>query len=153
MLLYRPPRAPDLPASMSILKEAFMASFQPSHCLSRPAQQSPCTPHLAATCEALPVPDGLEEWVAGCSLYVVSTAAISNTNSSSCQYKGHGCAICNLTFINSAAVCAARCWEARKINWFCHEYPGELFVSNSVRGSNRIPGEGCTRRAGQLHRT
>lgn len=81
----------------------------------------------------------------GCSLYVVSTAAMSNTNSSSCQYKGHGCAICNLTFLNnSAAVCPARCWEARKINWFCHEYPGGLFVSNTERGSSRIPREECT---------
>lgn len=141
VLPYPPPRVPDLPASMSILN--IFASFQSPHYLSKPAQQSPHTLHLAAKCEVLPSPDGLEEWVGG--VYVVSTAATSNINSSSCQCKGCGCAICNLTFMNnSAAVCAAKCWEARKINWFCPEYPGGLFVSNAEWGSSRIPREGCT---------
>lgn len=121
----------------------FFSSFQPPCYLSRPAQQSPHTLHLAATWEALPSPDGLEEWVGGCSLF--STAAMSNTNSSICQSKGCGCAICNLTFMNNCAtVCAARCWEARKINWFCHEHPVGLFVSNAEQGSSRIPRKGCT---------
>lgn len=45
---------------------------------------------------------------------------------------------------NSAAVCAARCWEARKINWFCREHPGGLFVSNAEQDTSRIPRKGCT---------
>lgn len=54
---------------------------------------------------------------------------------------------------NSTAVCAARCWEARKINWFCHEYPGGLFVSNAEQGSTESQERDAERRVGHLHRT
>lgn len=124
----------------------FFASFQTPHYLSRPAQQSPHTLH---TWQPRVKPSQAQkDWRSGwevvlCMLFLQLPCL--NTNSSSCQYKGRGCVICNLTFMNnSAAVCAAKCWEARKINWFCHEYPRGLFVSNAEWGSSRIPQDGCT---------
>lgn len=108
--LHPPPRAPCLPVPVYIPN---IVSVHSASALSRlSCSAKPTYPafgsHLCSSSKPM-------RMARGCSLHIVSAAAMFDISRSSCQYRGGGCALCNIEFvINGAAVCPASSWGHEK---------------------------------------
>lgn len=140
---YPPPRAPCLPAPTCI-PDIYSILSAPT----RPGQSCFAKPTFSAFGSHECSSSKPTRTAEGCSLHVISTAAMFNASRSSCQDRGCGCATCSIVLvINRAAVCPASSWGQEKSIGSAKSIMEGHLIAMLNKGEREEKGE--TQKAGQ----